>query len=149
MNQNLVYALRLESTIMFFLFMSMTFLVSLCITSGLMIFFDKIKIDLMSFWILGTDKKKLKSSSWNFTAIMAFTSVIIGLVFGLIFLYSFDKFGVELLPDVFIDRKIPIHITFKGLALSFAIPCVLSLLFSYLTFRSSLEDDSYVKLLRS
>ena len=61
-HKTLVHALALENTVMLFLFVVMTCLVSLCITSGLHIFTSKIKIDLASFWILGASKLKLEKA---------------------------------------------------------------------------------------
>ena len=65
-NKTLVWALNLETMVMVFLFIAMTLLVSLSITSGLMIFLGKIKGDLASFWILGASKRDLEKSSGVF-----------------------------------------------------------------------------------
>lgn len=128
-NSTLVWALNLESTVMVFLFATMTLLVSLCISSGLLIFFNKVKTDLSSFWILGASFDQLNRSTKYFLHMMSFLSIAMGLIMGLVFLYFFDRFAPEIMPDVFVDRKIPILITVKGLLISFLVPYVIASFF--------------------
>jgi lipoprotein-releasing system permease protein len=128
-NSTLVWALNLESSVMVFLFAAMSLLVSLCISSGLLIFFNKIKTDLASFWILGASFDKINRSTKYFLHLMSFVSIIAGVLFGLVFLWLFDHYAPEIMPDVFVDRKIPILITMKGLAVSFLVPYVISSIF--------------------
>ncbi len=139
-NTSLVYALRLETSVMVFLFIMMTVLVSLCITSGLLIFFNKVKVDLASFWVLGADKKTLFKYSSVLLFILSLVSVMIGLSLALFFLFILDRFGIEIMPAVFVDRKIPVHITLTGVYVSFLVPLFVSFLFGSLTllhFRKS------------
>lgn len=128
-NGTLVWALNLESTVMIFLFAAMSLLVSLCISSGLLIFFNKIKTDLSSFWILGASYDSINRSTKYFLHLMSFVSILSGLMAGLVFLYFFDHFAPEIMPDVFVDRKIPILISGKGLAISFLVPYLISSVF--------------------
>jgi lipoprotein-releasing system permease protein len=128
-NKTLVWALNLESTVMVFLFAAMSLLVSLCILSGLLIFFNKVKNDLASFWILGASFSKINQSSKIFLHLMSFMSILSGVLAGLLFLYVLDRWAIEIMPDVFVDRKIPILVTFKGLAISFWVPYLISSLF--------------------
>ncbi len=148
-NQTLVWALRLETTVMVFLFVAMSMLVSLCITSGLLIFFDKIKVDLASFWILGSSKAKLHTSSTLLLHLMSFMSVISGLLMGLVFLWLLDKYGVEILPDVFVDRKIPIYITLKGILVAFLVPYCISLAFSLFTLGQFKKESNFLDHIRT
>ena len=99
----------------------MSLLVSLSITSGLFIFFNRIKNDLTSFWILGSSKKKLHKSFVFFIHFLSIISVIMGIFVGLFFLFLMDKYAPEILPDLFIDRKIPIHVTVSALGISFIV----------------------------
>jgi lipoprotein-releasing system permease protein len=128
-NSTLVWALNLESSIMIFLFAAMSLLVSLCISSGLLIFFNKIKTDLASFWILGASLFKINQSTKYFLHLMSFLSILTGLGMGLLFLYLFDKMAADIMPSVFVDRRIPILITGKGLLISFLVPYSISWLF--------------------
>ncbi|MFA6238440.1 MAG: hypothetical protein WC635_13990 [Bacteriovorax sp.] len=128
-NGTLVWALNLESTVMIFLFAAMSLLVSLCISSGLLIFFNKVKTDLSSFWILGASYDQINRSTKYFLHLMSFLSILFGVLSGVVFLYFFDHFAPEIMPDVFVDRKIPILITAKGLAISFFVPYIISSVF--------------------
>lgn len=147
-NATLVWALNLESTIMIFLFAAMSLLVSLCITSGLLIFFNKIKNDLSSFWILGASYGQIDRSTKYFLHLMSFFSIVSGVLFGLIFLWLLDHYAPEIMPDVFVDRKIPIYITAKGLFISFAVPYLISsifITFSLIQFRKEHDLLDHVR----
>jgi len=148
-HESLVWALKLESTVMLFLFIAMTVLVSFCITSGQLIFFNKVKFDLSSFWILGASKRSLVSSSKKFFYLLSFCSVLFGVVCAIIFLTLLDQFGTEIMPDIFVDRKIPVHITLSGLIVSFIIPYLISVFFTYLSLRQFSRDVSFLKQVRS
>ncbi len=128
-NKTLVWALNLESSVMIFLFAAMSLLVSLCISSGLLIFFNKIKTDLSSFWILGASFNQINRSTKYFLHLMSFLSIVGGVGAGLCFLFLFDHYAPEIMPDVFVDRKIPILITTKGLLISFLVPYLISSVF--------------------
>lgn len=128
-NGTLVWALNLESSVMIFLFAAMSLLVSLCISSGLLIFFNKVKTDLSSFWILGASYEKIHRSTKYFLHLMSFVSIISGVLAGLVFLYFFDHYAPEIMPDVFLDRKIPILVSTKGLLISFFVPYLISSVF--------------------
>lgn len=148
-NQTLVYALRLENSILIFLFMSMTLLVSLCITAGLMLFFDKIKMDLSSFWILGASQDQLIKISAIMLSLIGFLSVILGILIGLLFLYLFDQHAGQIMPDVFVDRKIPIKVTANGLWMAFLFPFFVSLIFSFLSLLQFKKDENYLSLVKT
>lgn len=148
-NQSLVFALNLETTVMVFLFISMSVMVSLCITSGLMIFFDKVKLDLSSFWILGAPKERLGFAFTVFLNFLGIFSSLIGIILGLIFLYLFDRFGGNIMPEVFVERKIPIHITTIGILISFGVPFVISTLFSYLSLNQFKRDQNLLDNVRA
>lgn len=148
-NKTLVWALNLESTIMVFLFAVMSLLVSLCISSGLLIFFNKIKNDLASFWILGTSYKKISNTTKYFLNFTSIVSIISGIVFALLFLFLFDKFAPEIMPDVFVDRKIPIMISLKGLVISFVVPFGISSLFIYFSLTQFQKEHSPLDQVRS
>jgi lipoprotein-releasing system permease protein len=148
-NATLVWALGLETTVMVFLFSAMTLLVSLAITSALLIFFSKIKSDLASFWIMGTDEASIIRSSKVLLALLSFCSAAIGIGLGVGFLYALDHLGPNIMPDVFVDRKIPVHITGVGLATSFGIPFFISLIFAFLSLKAFQKDIDYMRFIRS
>ena len=149
-NKNLVWALQLENRVMLFLFSGMTLLVSLCITSGLMIFLGKVKGDLVSFWILGSSKNRLEVAMKIFLNLTTLSSIICGLGFGFIFLSLMRIYAPNIMPDVFVDRQIPVYITLKGVLTSFFIPYVISIAFSALAFFQFKKDESsYLDYVRS
>ncbi|WP_127716218.1 ABC transporter permease [Halobacteriovorax sp. HLS] len=149
-NRNLVWALKLENSVMLFLFTGMTLLVSLCITSGLMIFLGKVKGDLVSFWILGSSKKKLEFAMKVFLNATTLGSIVGGLIFGFIFLGLMKVYAPNIMPDIFVDRQIPVFITLKGVLLSFIIPYFISITFSALAIiQFKKEESSYLDYVRS
>lgn len=148
-NGQLVWALNLESMIMVFLFAAMSLLVSLCITSGLLIFFNKIKNDLSSFWILGASLKKIDKSTTLFLHLLSFCSILSGLFFGIVFLLLFDKLGANIMPDVFVDRKIPVLITLKGIVVSVLVPYIISFVFINMSLKQFKNEYNLLDHVRS
>lgn len=148
-NASLVWALNLESTVMVSLFIAMTMLVSLTIVSGLMIFYDKIKTDLASFWILGTSKARIEKATFLFLSISNFLAVTVGVGLGLLFLKALDRYGTAILPDIFIDQKIPIYITAKGILIAFCIPYLISLVFTTISLLRFRGEDSFTDKVRA
>lgn len=148
-NKTLVWALNLEATVMVFLFAAMSLLVSLCISSGLLIFFNKVKTDLSSFWILGASHDKINRSTKYFLHLMSFLSILSGVLAGLLFLSLFDHFAPEIMPDVFVDRKIPILITLKGLAISFFVPYLISFFFVKFALAQFKREHDFLSHVRS
>jgi lipoprotein-releasing system permease protein len=148
-NSTLVWALGLESTVMVFLFIAMTLLVGLCITSALMIFFGKIKTDLSSFWILGSSKDQLIRSSGSFLLLMGLLSVCLGLGLGLLLLGILDQGQWQIMPDVFVDREIPVHITVRGVLLSFFIPLGMGLAFCWPGLVHFRRETNFLEQVRS
>ncbi len=148
-NQSLVFALNLETTVMVFLFVSMAVMVSLSITSGLLIFFDKIKLDLSSFWILGAPKEKLGFAFKLFLNFLGGFASFLGILAALIFLYLFDRFGGNIMPEVFVERKIPIFITWKGILISFGVPYLISIIFSFLSLAQFKKDQNLLDNIRA
>lgn len=148
-NGTLVWALNLESTVMVFLFAAMSLLVSLCISSGLLIFFNKIKTDLSSFWILGASFSQINRSTKYFLHLMSFGSILLGVLSGVLFLYIFDQFAPEIMPDVFIDRKIPILITTKGLLIAFLVPYTIASIFVSFALSQFKRDHDLLDHVRS
>lgn len=149
-NSALVWALNLETSIMVFLFIVMSLLVSLSITSGLLIFSDKIKIDLASFWILGGAPDVLKKKALLFLLSLGPITTIIGIILALILLIWLKHMPLDIMPDVFVERTIPVYITLKGLLVSFFTPVCISTIFSLLSFKNfTHQTHEYLRLIRS
>lgn len=150
MNEALVWSLNLETKVMLFLFISMSLLVAIAITSGLLIFYSKIRRDLMSFWILGMAQKKLIQLCFKFTLILSAITCALGGIFGYVVLSLLEKYGHDLMPDIFIERELPVQLDFAHITLSLVIPFGISLFFSYFSFAHfRKENQSFVTIVRS
>lgn len=148
-NQSLFYALNLEKNMMLFLFAGMSLLVAITITSGFMLFFDKIKVDLMSLWVLGKSHLELMRLSFWLTQVISLCTCLLGLGLGGLFLFLLDRYSLNIMPDFFVERKIPILVNIKIIIVSFLIPYTIASFFSYLSFRFFKKDQtSFVYLLR-
>ncbi|MCK5882384.1 MAG: hypothetical protein KAG61_01750 [Bacteriovoracaceae bacterium] len=148
-NSSLVWALGLESIVMTSLFIGMTLLVALSIVSGLMIFYDKVKMDMASFWIMGASRAKLERSSFLFFNFMSIFAVSLGLLLGLSFLWGVSEFAVDIMPDIFVDRDIPVFITAKGIAISLLVPYIISIIFTRSVLAQFEKDKSFLDHVRS
>jgi lipoprotein-releasing system permease protein len=150
MNEALVWSLNLETKVMLFLFISMSLLVAIAITSGLLIFYSKIRRDLMSFWILGMSQHTLLDLCFKFILILSGITVFIGGSFGYITLKLLESHGHELMPDIFVERQLPVHLNFSHIVISLIIPFGISLIFSYFSFLNfRKENQSFVSIVRS
>ena len=133
-HQSLVFALSLETKVMLFLFSSMGFLVALCITSGQLIFYDRIKRDLFSFWILGQSRKEGAKQVFGFTQLMTILSCALGLALGALVLVIISKGELKIMPDFFVEQSLPVQFRFEYFARSFFIPVLISILFTCISF---------------
>lgn len=148
-HETLVWALNLENTVMVFLFVAMTFLVALCIMSGLLLFFDRVKKDMASFWILGASERTLERSSGLFVVLMSLLSTLAGLMLGMLALWALHRYGGDFMPAGFVDRKIPVHIELQTLLVSFSVPFGISLIFSYATLVQFRRGRNYLDIVRT
>ena len=150
MNEALVWSLNLETKVMLFLFISMSFLVAIAITSGLLIFYSKIRRDLMSFWILGMSQKKLIKLCFRFTLILSAFTVVVGGIFGMVTLKLIERYGHDIMPDVFVERQLPVDLEIKHILISLIIPFGISVIFSFFSFLNfRKENQSFVSIVRS
>ena len=145
----LLWSLSLENSVMLFLFASMTALVGLCITGGLTILYSKVKLDFAGFWILGAGRKQLERANIVFLGGISLATVSVGLISGLLALFLIDQFGGNVFSEQFVDQKIPVNITWRGVALSFIIPCGISLFFCRYSFKQFKQDSHYLEQIRA
>ncbi len=150
LNDSLVKALKLEARIMKYLFVAATCLVGLSIISALFILFEKLKKDLISFWILGASKKKIALSANVFIHLVTLIFSAAGILLGLAFLYFLDQYGGEIMPQVFVDRKIPVKISTYGVMFSFICPYLITVLVSHFVISNVQKDeDHYLEEIRT
>ena len=148
-NSSLVWALYLETKVMLFLFIGMSFLIGICITSGFLIFYNKIKIDLASFWILGMSVDKVSKLSYLFGQTITIVFSFLGVVLGGLFLYLLDSKKLIIMPEHFVERNIPVNITIEQVLISFLVPYLVSSVFTHFTFKSFKSGNfSFLSLIR-
>lgn len=145
----LVYALKLEAFMMAFLFAIMSLLVALAIVAGLLILWNKLKFDMASFWILGASRKNLEAAPKWVVALIAGVPTILGLLTGLGALMLLERFGGNFMPDVFVDRNIPVQVTARGLFIALLVPMCMALFFGMAALRSFHRQLRFVDLVRS
>ena len=130
-NQTLVKALKLETTVMIVLFVAMTLLVAISIISGLFIFYQKIQRDILGLWILGASERQLSKASLLFVQLLSLATCGLALLVGILFLTALDQWSPVVMPEVFVDRRIPVEITGKRLLISLFIPYTVAAAFSW------------------
>lgn len=148
-HKTLVWALALETKVMIALFVSMALLVALSITTGLFLFFNKIRQDLASFWLLGLSLKRIHSLVFKFIMQLSAVACLSGLFIGVCFLFILEKFGHNLMPDIFVERTFPVHISLLTLGIAFLVPYSIAVIFSYFSFVTFRKDNpQFIQLVR-
>ncbi|MFP5457875.1 MAG: ABC transporter permease [Bacteriovoracia bacterium] len=148
-NKTLVWALNLETKVMLALFGAMALLVSLSITTGLFLFFGKIRPDLASFWILGLSVKNIERLVLSFVIRLSGFVCATGVSVGVVFLLVLERYGHSLMPDIFVERNFPIEINLRLVTIAFMVPFLISLVFSFFSFIQFRRDNpSFIQLVR-
>jgi lipoprotein-releasing system permease protein len=145
----LVYALKLEAFMMAFLFAIMSLLVALAIVSGLLILWNKLKFDMASFWILGASKDNLATAPKVVVILIAIVPTLFGLGAGFLALHILSRYGGNFMPDVFVDRNIPVVITLRSVLISVLVPMSMAIIFGMAALRSFYKQLHFVDLVRS
>ena len=127
----------------------MTLLVALSITSGLLIFLDKIKKDLVAFWILGAAKKALYRQLFFFFNLVNIMAIGLGIFLGIGALHLLDFVSGHFMPQLFIEKSIPFKITEVGTILAFSTPYLVSLFFVSTVIRDFYRDQQHLDAIRS
>lgn len=148
-NSTLVWALNLETRMMLFLFIAMSVLIGICITSGFLIFYNKIKGDLASFWIMGLPKSKIMTQVYFLGQGISIIFCFLGVVLGLLFLWLIDSGKFIIMPEQFVERNIPVNFELTSILLAFFVPYIVASLFTHITFKVfKKEDTSFLSFVR-
>ena len=107
-----------------------------------MIFFDKIKSDLLSFWVLGLSKKEVFSLTYLFTHFLSILFCLLGLGLGGLVLYLISSNQINFMPDFFVERSIPVKVTIATVLKSFFIPYIIATLFARSSFNLFKKENS-------
>ncbi len=148
-NATLVWALGLETKVMLFLFIGMSFLIGICIISGFLIFYNKIKVDLSSFWILGMSRDKMMKLIFIYGQLLSFIFSILGVLLGIGFLSLLQSENLVIMPEHFVERNIPVKMDIISILISLGIPYLFATVFTYITFKLfKNENFSFLSLIK-
>ena len=148
-HKTLMWALGLETKVMLVLFISMSLLVAFSITTALFLFFTKIRQDLASFWLLGYSLKKINRLLLTFIVQLSGMACLLGVILGVGLLFVLERYGHVIVPDIFVERTFPVHISFITLLSSFCIPYLIAIVFSFFSFQSFRKDNpDFIQLVR-
>ena len=148
-NSSLVYALKMEKVMMIFLFSSLSLLVSQVISGGFLLLFNKLKFDLASLWILGLSARSLFYNSLLNFITLTFVFCFSGVVVGYFFSKVLASFGENLMPSVFLEQSIPVHITNSSYLISFLIPFSISSVNLFIALKKVYLGQDHLKVIRT
>lgn len=148
-HKTLMWALSLETKVMLMLFVSMSLLVAVSITTALFLFFTKIRQDLASFWLLGYSLKRINRLLLTFILQLSGLACLTGVGLGVVLLFLLEQKGHVIMPDIFVERTFPIHISLWTLLSSLCIPYLIAIVFSFFSFQSFRKDNpNFIQLVR-
>ncbi len=149
-NSSLVYALKLENGIMLFLFLATIILVTISIAGGLVIFYNRLKVDFASFWILGMSMNNIKKSGLVNISLITTLTVIIGNLFGVLIVLLLENFSPVIMPRQFVDRSLPVKLVFSSFIYSLIIPILITFIVSILSNKNYFSKKTdFLNLIRS
>ncbi|MDA8793253.1 FtsX-like permease family protein [Bacteriovoracaceae bacterium] len=119
---SLNYALNLEKYVMFFLFSSMIFLIALTISSGFIIFYEKIKSEMVSLWIMGLSKKQIFRKIFLVNQLLNLIFCFVGIGLSTILLYYLKFYGPSFFPEYFVEAKLPVEFSLSNFIVAAALP---------------------------
>lgn len=147
-NNALSAALKLESRVMLFLFSCISLLVTLSMASGFILFFNKINLDLVAIWILGMSKKMILKNIIILVLLMIIFSIVLGISLGTLFLMLLKGQGGEILPSLFIDRKIPVVFVYEHYLSALFIPFFIATSLIPLFIKQFKDNQRFVEAIR-
>jgi lipoprotein-releasing system permease protein len=145
----LMWAFNLETVVMISIFTMMVVLISLTIVSSCSLFFNKVHLEMFVFWLLGESNVRIKRALFLTFQCIILASVLGGLSLGVMVLLYLDIKNPIIMPDVFLERSIPIHFSIKHMVYSFFIPYLVASIFVYWSLRDFfLYQSSYSSLIK-
>ena len=149
-NANLLYALSLENSIMIFLFMATVFLVVISIAGGLAIFYNRLKTDFASFWILGLSVNEIKKMGNKAIGSLSVLTLLLGNAFGLLLVKLLKIYSPNIMPQMFVDRSLPVKLSPSVFLYSFLIPAAITFVVSYISSQNYFsKKKEFVNLIRA
>ena len=131
-NSSLFFALQIEKGIMI-IFLSLAALIaSFSIVSMAQLLLQQKKRDIEVLIVMGTPVKKIKTLFRSISFLMSFCGVSGGVLLGYVICLLIKYVPINLLPDIYVDRKIPVEIEPQLFGLVFVCACLLSYLASWI-----------------
>jgi lipoprotein-releasing system permease protein len=150
LNSTLYYALMLENNVILFLFLATIALVVLTISSGLSIFYARVKQDFASFWILGMSIDKIKKLGAINVGLITILALVIGNLLALALLWALKTYSPVIMPAMFVDRSLPVLITGSSFIFSFLVPALITIVFTAWTNHRVFSGKyDFLELIRS
>jgi lipoprotein-releasing system permease protein len=138
----LMWAFQLETMVMVFIFTMMAVLVSLTIISSCSLFLNKIKLEMFVFWLLGESSLRIKKGLFATFQIIILISISLGLTLGLLLLLYLDLKSPIIMPEVFLERSIPVVFHYKYNLISFFIPYLISSFFIFWSLKEFFANQN-------
>ena len=131
-NSSLFFALKVEKWIMI-IFLSLAALIaSFSIASMAQLLLHQKKKDIEILMVMGYPIPKIKKLFRSIAFFMSFFGVSSGLIIGYLVCLFLKYVPINLLPDIYVDRKIPVEISLELFGVVFLLACFLSYFASWI-----------------
>jgi lipoprotein-releasing system permease protein len=80
---------------------------------------------------------------------MSFFSCFCGIVLGALFLLGLKTFSPQIMPDIFVDRSIPVIFSVRSYVVAFFIPFSISMIFLRYTLKDLRYGADFISYLKS
>ena len=115
------------------IFLSLASLIaSFSIASMLQLLIRQKRKDIEILMVMGHPNSKVKNLFTLIAFSMSFIGVFIGSILGYIICLFLKYTSIDLLPDIYIDRKIPVEISMDFFLIVFSLACLLAYLASWM-----------------
>jgi lipoprotein-releasing system permease protein len=147
-NQTLERSLQLESRVMLFLFSLMTVLVGVGQFAGLLLVGQTLRPQLMGLWISGEPVRRLIAHLVPVMLFLFVTMTLCGLLFGSFFALVLQHFSPHFMPDIFVERGLPLQWSWKTVALSAGIPLLQNMVLCAFYYRHLTREWNFLSDIR-
>ena len=131
-NSALFFALKVEKGIMIIFLSLASLIASFSIASMLQLLIRQKRKDIEILMVMGHPNSKVKNLFTLIAFSMSFIGVFIGSILGYIICLFLKYTSIDLLPDIYIDRKIPVEISMDFFLIVFSLACLLAYLASWM-----------------
>ena len=100
-------------------------------------------------WVLGTSKDKIYKTSKLTLLKICLGSIIFGVFIGTLVLVLLDNYSGEIMPEVFVERKIPVQYSLTMYLIAIVVPSLLSFIFIHFGLNEFKNETDYLKNVRS